>query len=130
MEIIDKLRKILLPVFGLNSINEIKPESSLVNDLGADSIDFVEIVYLIERNFGITLNTNEIIIGGVSINPEKLFIEGKLTKKGADLLNKNFPGRSTKFKRSISRIELFSSITVKDLAQIIIIKSKKGVKNA
>lgn len=129
MEIIDKLRKILLPVFGLNSIDEIKPESSLVNDLGADSIDFVEIVYLIERNFGIVLNTNEIIIGGVTINSEKLFIEGKLTKKGADLLNKNSPGRYTKFRTDMSRIELFSSITVKDLAQIIIIKSKKGVKN-
>ena len=40
----EKLREILLPVLGLDEIEEVQPEHSLVKDLEADSIDFVEII--------------------------------------------------------------------------------------
>ncbi len=123
MEIEEKLRNLLLPVFGLNSTDEVQPEHSLINDLGADSIDFVEIIYLIEREFGVIIKTNEIMIGGANINSNDLFVEGQLTEQGAIFLNKNFPESSSDFKTGMTRIDLFCSLTVRDLANII--KKKK-----
>ena len=38
--------------------SEIKPEASLVDDLGADSLDIVEIVMEIEEEFGIEISYN------------------------------------------------------------------------
>ena len=38
--------------------SEIKPEASLVDDLGADSLDIVEIVMEIEEEFGVEISYN------------------------------------------------------------------------
>lgn len=117
MNIEEKLRDLLIPVFGLDTIDEIQPENSLVTDLGATSIDFVEISYLVESTFGVTIKTNELMIGGTTVDPKEIFIEGKLTKDGAEMLNKNM--KSAKFEEGQTQRELYESITVADLAYII-----------
>jgi len=72
MNIETKLRELLIPVFGLNTVDEIQPQHSLVSDLGATSIDFVEISYIVESNFGVVIKTNELMIGGITINPDDI----------------------------------------------------------
>jgi len=37
----------------------IKPDAHLKNDLGIDSLDFVDIVVIVERNFGFKINPEE-----------------------------------------------------------------------
>jgi acyl carrier protein len=37
----------------------IKPEAHLKNDLGIDSLDFVDIVVIVERNFGFKIKAEE-----------------------------------------------------------------------
>lgn len=115
----DKLRQLLLPVFGLDSIEEVSPGASLVNDLGMDSIDFVEVIFLIERNFGVVIKMNDFIVGGVKINIEDIFDDEKLNAKGTGILNKHFPEKSRLFKVGMTKRDLFASFTVKDLATII-----------
>ncbi len=128
MNITEKLREILLPVLGLETIDEIKPSDSLVNDLDADSIDFVEIIYLIEQNFKVVLKTSEIIVGGV--NSEDLFIDGRLTEDGAELLNNKLKNSGSKYQEGLTKVELFSTITVSDLSHIVELKIKEGKENA
>lgn len=120
MNINEKLRELLLPVFGLSSVDEIQAHHSLVMDLGATSIDFVEISYIIESNFGVTIKTTELMIGGTAVNPDDIFIDGVLTSEGADMLNQNLG--SKKFSAGQTRRELYESITVTDLAYIIEVK--------
>ncbi len=120
MSIENKLRELLIPCFGLNTIDEIQPHQALVNDLGATSIDFVEISYIIESHFGVIIKTDELMIGGTSINPHEIFEEGILTEKGAAVLNGSV--NSTKFKVGQTRRALYESITIADLAHIIEIK--------
>jgi acyl carrier protein len=117
MNIETKLRELLLPVFGLDSIEQILPQHSLVSDLGATSIDFVEISYIIESNYGVIIKTNEFMIGGTSVNPDDIFVEGVLTAEGAAMLNKNI-GKD-RFKEGQTKRNLFESITVADLATVI-----------
>lgn len=40
-------------------VNDIGDDSNLVNDLGADSIDLVEMLMMIEENLGITITDEE-----------------------------------------------------------------------
>jgi len=86
----NKLRELLLPVFGLDSVEQIKSQDSLINDLGADSLDFVEIIYILEHHFGVVVKADEIMIKGANINTDDLFIDGRLSEKGAKILQKNF----------------------------------------
>ena len=41
--------------------NEIDDDANLVNDLGADSIDLVEMLMMIEENLGITISDEEAV---------------------------------------------------------------------
>ena len=127
MDIEHKLREILVPVFGLTALDEIQPQYSFVKDLGADSIDFVEIIYLIESNFGVVLKVNEIISGSIKINPDDLFTEGILTAEGASLIHKSLPDSKDRFKAGLNKKEIFELLTVRDLSNLIQIKKSVGV---
>jgi acyl carrier protein len=127
MEIENKLRELLVPVLGVESVAEISSGQALVNDLGADSIDFVEIIYLIEKNFGVILKTNEIILAGA--NPEAIFMNGKLTKQGAELIGANLPESIGRYQEGMTKMDLFSALTVRDLAHIIQVKKSAGHEN-
>lgn len=119
MSVEAQLKQSLLPVFGFNSVDQIPEDAALVKDLGADSLDFVEIVYLIERDFGVVLKTNELVFAGVSVSADTLFAEGRLTEEGASLLKKQLPDSNGRFTAGMTKVDLFQSITVRDLSSII-----------
>ena len=116
MNTTDQLRELLMPVLGITSIDEIKPESALVRDLGAESIDFVEILYLIETEMGVKIKIQEIAMTEYSSDGNNLQ-DGKITNEIAERLNKDF--NTDRFTEGATVKELFESFTVKDLATII-----------
>jgi acyl carrier protein len=120
-----KLREMLLPILGFNSVEEVQPQHSLVHDLGAESLDFVEIMYVIERDFGVVLKTKEIIFGGSNITENQVFTDGKLTETGVMLITQQFPENTAKIAVGLTKVEIFSLITVRDLAKIISMKMMK-----
>lgn len=120
----------LLPVFNLPSIEGIKPDASLVNDLGAESLDFVQIIYLIEREFGVVIKPDEIMSGAASESSESMFRDGKLTEEGAALLSKQFPGHAGPFVGGMTKRTMYLSITVRDLAGAIEARIRRGEHHA
>ena len=52
MENFDKLKEILVDVLGVNE-DDVKLESKFVDDLGADSLDLVELIMALEDKFSI-----------------------------------------------------------------------------
>ena len=58
MENFDKLKEILVDVLGVEDDN-VKPESKFVEDLGADSLDLVELIMAFEDKFAIEISDEE-----------------------------------------------------------------------
>ncbi len=54
----DKVKAIIANKLGINA-NEISEESNFTNDLGADSLDIVEIIMELEQEFHIELDDSE-----------------------------------------------------------------------
>jgi len=80
MAITDKVKDIISEQLGVKK-EEIKPESSFIDDLGADSLDTVEVVMALEEEFGIEIPDEEaekITTVGEAIK----YIEEKTKSKG------------------------------------------------
>ncbi|MDD5195449.1 MAG: acyl carrier protein [Candidatus Omnitrophica bacterium] len=54
MSVDDRVKEIIAEQLGVKK-EEIKPESSFIDDLGADSLDTVEVVMALEEEFGIEI---------------------------------------------------------------------------
>lgn len=54
MAVADKVRSIIAEQLGVK-LEEVKPEASFIDDLGADSLDTVELVMALEEEFGIEI---------------------------------------------------------------------------
>ncbi|MCM1195282.1 MAG: acyl carrier protein [Corallococcus sp.] len=53
--IFEKVQKLLAEALNIEDINTITLQSNIVQDLGADSLDMVEMLMSLEDNFGITV---------------------------------------------------------------------------
>lgn len=89
-EIFEKVQTTLVDALGLDE-DEVTATSRLKADLGAESIDFLDIVFRLERNFGIKIPRNELF-------PESLFTadsgfaeNGRVTEKGLQELRTRLP---------------------------------------
>ncbi len=57
-DIFEVVKKTLVDALGLDD-DEVSATSRLKADLGAESIDFLDIVFRLEKKFGITIPRNE-----------------------------------------------------------------------
>lgn len=56
-EVFVQVKETLIETLGLEDGEKITPQSKLIGDLGAESIDFLDIMARLERRFDITLDT-------------------------------------------------------------------------
>lgn len=88
-EIYEKVQATLVDALGVDE-DDVTRESTLQGDLGAESIDFLDIVFRLERNFGIKIPRGELFPENVVADPE-MIQDGKLTAKGLDELKTRMP---------------------------------------
>ena len=58
MAVEDKIKEIIVEQLGV-SANEVVPEASFIDDLGADSLDIVELVMKIEEEFDVEISDDD-----------------------------------------------------------------------
>src|SRR3954447_3326842 len=88
-EIFQKVQATLVDALGVDE-EDVTSEATLQGDLGAESIDFLDIVFRLERNFGIKIPRGELFPENVVADPE-MIEDGKLTVKGVDELRSRMP---------------------------------------
>src|SRR4026207_1366359 len=73
-EVFDKVRTALVDALGVDD-DEVVPEATMVGDLGAESIDFLDIVFKLEKAFGIEIPRKE-------LSPEDILTKGEFVQAG------------------------------------------------
>ena len=75
-EVADKVKKIIAEHLGIDDMEKITNDAKFIDDLGADSLDTVELVMAFEEEFGSEISDSEaekILTVGDAVK----FIEGK-----------------------------------------------------
>jgi len=88
-EVFEKVRETLVEALGVDD-DEVTAEATLTGDLGAESIDFLDIVFRLEKAFNIKIPRGELFPDNILNNPE--FVQdGKLTDAGLSELKQRMP---------------------------------------
>lgn len=88
-EIFQKVQSTLVDALGVDE-EQVTPGATLQGDLEAESIDFLDIVFRLERNFGITIPRGELFPENLT-SDASLIADGKLTDKGVEELKVRMP---------------------------------------
>lgn len=86
-EIFQKVQATLVDALGVDE-EDVTCDATLQGDLGAESIDFLDIVFRLERDFKIKIPRGELFPENVVSDPEMIH-DGKLTTKGLGELKTN-----------------------------------------
>src|SRR5215510_14317296 len=113
-EIFGKVKEVLVDALGVDD-DEIKEEATLTGDLGAESIDFLDIVFRLEKTFSIKIPRGDLFPDNLVSNPE--YVEGgKLTPKGLTTLKAAMPHADfSKFEANPDVNQMSSLFTVKTI---------------
>ena len=89
-EIYGKVGKVLAEALNVDE-DEITPEATLQGNLGAESIDFLDIMFRLERAFGIQIPRDELFPESVFDGDPEFVVDGKVTDKGLAELRRRMP---------------------------------------
>jgi acyl carrier protein len=88
-EVFTKVQGCLVDALGVDE-EEVTPEATLAGDLGAESIDYLDVIFRIEKAFGIKIDRRELFPDDIFQNPAYVK-EGRLTSEGLALLKERMP---------------------------------------
>jgi acyl carrier protein len=89
-EIFEKVKSTLVDALGVDD-DEVTPSATLVGDLGAESIDFLDIVFRLEKNFDIKIPRGELFPENLAAADSGLVADGKVTPEGIAQLREKMP---------------------------------------
>jgi acyl carrier protein len=89
-EIYEKVSETLVDSLNVDP-SDVRPEATLQGDLGAESIDFLDIVFRLERGFGIKIPRGELFPESIFQGDPEFVQDGKVTPKGLNELREKLP---------------------------------------
>ena len=118
-EIFEKVQEVLVDALAVDD-DEVTYEATLMGDLGAESIDFLDIVFRLEKAFEIKIPREELFPAESLMNDSELVHNGKLTEKGLTALRENMPHTDiTTFEKDPDINKLSDLFTVKAIVNYI-----------
>jgi len=119
-EIFERLRPLVAEVTGRKP-EDVRPESGLVEDLGAESIDLVDLSFLIEERFGTTIEANEIERGARARMPGGAYEkDGVLTPEALAGLREALPEVDpARIREGLRKADIPSLLTVGVFVRLI-----------
>src|SRR6188768_2283754 len=117
-EIYKKVQGVLVDALGVDE-DEVKPDATLQGDLGAESIDFLDIVFRLEKAFGIKIERGELFPEDILTNTE--YVEdGKVNSAGMSKLKERMPFADlSRFEADPNVQNLGKQLTVQDMCNFV-----------
>ncbi len=117
-EVFEKVRESLVDALGVDD-DEVTPEATLVGDLGAESIDILDIVFRLEKSFDIKIPRGELFPEDILTNSDYV-VDGKVNAEGLAELKKRMPFADlSKFEENPAVQEFATSLTVQDMCNYV-----------
>lgn len=118
-EIVPRVARCVAEVLALEP-GEIRPESRLMDELGADSLDLVELMYLLEQEFDVTLSRDDMsLTAQLGLAEEQIHEQERLTPLALERLRERFPWARELLVEGITRRHLGALVTVETFARAI-----------
>ena len=117
-EIFSKVQVALIDALGVDE-EEVTPQATLQGDLGAESIDFLDIVFRLEKAFNIKIERGELFPEDILTNTDYVE-EGKVNAAGITKLKERMPFADlTKFAADPNVTNLGKQLTVQDMCNFV-----------
>jgi acyl carrier protein len=118
-EIYQKVASTLVEALNVDE-GDIKPSSTLQGDLGAESIDFLDIVFRLEREFGIKIPRGELFPESIFQGDPEFVQDGRVTDRGLSELRSRMPFADlSKFEKNPEVSAISDLFTVDMIARYI-----------
>jgi acyl carrier protein len=88
-EVFEKMKTVLVDVLAVDDA-DVTPQAKLSEDLGAESIDYLDISFNLEKTFGIKVPKDDLVPMNLLANPEYV-LNGRVTPKGITELKAKMP---------------------------------------
>lgn len=89
-ELVRQVGDVLVDALGVDE-EDVTEEATLSGDLGAESIDYLDIVFRLEKSFGIKIPKGELFPDEVLNNPDNLGADGRISPRGLERLKAAMP---------------------------------------
>jgi len=118
-EVFSKVQTALVDALGVDE-DEVTPQATLVGDLGAESIDFLDIVFRLEKAFDIKIPRGELFPEAIFQGDPEFVKDGRVTDKGLEELRQKMPFADIgKFERNPEVTAISDLFTVDMIAKYI-----------
>ncbi len=118
----NKIMMMLAEILEING-EEISLNSSLFDDLGLESVDMLALHFRIEKEFGITISTDELWNFDDEDSENEFIVDDKLTETGLQEIKKQFSFTDVSaFESGMPLFDLYSLITPKLIGDFVLTK--------
>ena len=129
-EIFTKVSATLVEALNVDE-DQVTLASTLQGDLGAESIDFLDIVFRLEREFSIKIPRNELFPESIFQGDPEFVKDGKVTPKGLAELRAKMPYADlSEFEKNLTLVGIGDLFTVNLIVSYIESKLSTGAKSA
>jgi acyl carrier protein len=98
----------------------LEPGARLVGDLGADSLDLVELMYVLEQEFGVRFDKADLSLSGqLGLPEEETHRDEVLTERALELLREQHPDGADALRPGTRRQDLAGLLTVAAVARSV-----------
>ena len=107
--------------------DQVTPEATLMGDLGAESIDLLDIVYRLEKVFSIKIDRGELVPDDIVNDTQGTYVvDCKLTKLGLEEIKKRIPFADLSSLEENPVVQnLATVLTVRDMCYLV--EQKLGI---
>ena len=131
MAIFPKVAETMADALGCD-VEKVKPDSSLINDLGAESIDFLDIVFRLERGFKVKIPRGKIVEDARGPLAEAEFESGGVVTDAGVARLKEFLSEvpADRFKIPLKVVEIPKLFTTETFCKMVLRQQKAAAPSA